>query len=143
MRKMQVKAGERFHGYGEHRQWRMILWMVMKLMMVRNFFYCDFLGFTFSTYEAIRIEWTKSRARTGRWSEDVKLTVEEMRRVLVYMVWKANWWLTQANHRQESVDADLQEGLVAYAHKQASVFRRLGAGFAREWSSLYAAYNID
>ncbi|KAJ7791277.1 hypothetical protein B0H14DRAFT_3567333 [Mycena olivaceomarginata] len=41
--------------------------------------------------EALHIEWAKTRARAWRWTEEVDL-VEEMRRVLAFLNWKANHW---------------------------------------------------
>ncbi|KAJ7699783.1 hypothetical protein B0H14DRAFT_3100193 [Mycena olivaceomarginata] len=42
--------------------------------------------------EALRIEWAKTRARAWRWTEEVDLVEEEMRRVLAFLNWKANHW---------------------------------------------------
>ncbi|KAJ7300391.1 hypothetical protein DFH08DRAFT_725373, partial [Mycena albidolilacea] len=39
--------------------------------------------------EALQIEWAKTRARAWRWTEEVDLVEEEMRRVLEFQRWKA------------------------------------------------------
>ncbi|KAG0691527.1 hypothetical protein DFH29DRAFT_1010861 [Suillus ampliporus] len=39
--------------------------------------------------DGVRIEWCKSRARALRWSEEVELLREEMRRVLQFFAWQA------------------------------------------------------
>ncbi|KAJ7015755.1 hypothetical protein C8F04DRAFT_1284868 [Mycena alexandri] len=40
----------------------------------------------------LRAEWAKAWARTRRWTEEVTLLKEEMRRVPVALRWKAEWW---------------------------------------------------
>ncbi|KAG2028626.1 hypothetical protein BDR03DRAFT_818726, partial [Suillus americanus] len=42
--------------------------------------------------DGVRVEWCKSRARALRWAEEVDLLQEEMRRVLQFFNWQANWW---------------------------------------------------
>ncbi|KAJ8457732.1 hypothetical protein ONZ45_g18198 [Pleurotus djamor] len=39
---------------------------------------------------ALKLEWLKSYARQRRWSEELDLVLEEMRRVAAYLKWKAN-----------------------------------------------------
>ena len=73
---------------------------------------------------ALRVEFLRSRARAMRWSEEVVLLLEEMRRVLVFMKWQAGWWDEQAV-RWVGLDAEQQEGLVGYARRQASIRHRM------------------
>ncbi|KAJ7601666.1 hypothetical protein DFH06DRAFT_939375, partial [Mycena polygramma] len=40
----------------------------------------------------IQVEWMRARARAERWREEVILVEEEMRRVLEFCRWKAQWW---------------------------------------------------
>ena len=85
---------------------------------------------SFST--ALRVEWAKARARSLRWSEEVMLLKEEMRRVRKMLEWKASWW----DNRQEGwpgLDAAASEGVRAYAARQASIQRNLHARFTRLW----------
>ncbi|RDX44815.1 hypothetical protein OH76DRAFT_1328515, partial [Lentinus brumalis] len=42
--------------------------------------------------ESLRVEWCKARARAQRWTEECELLQEEMRRVLQYHEWRADWW---------------------------------------------------
>lgn len=61
-----------------------------------------------------------------RWSEEVELLQEEMRRTKEYFVWHAEWWEGHAgpyDHR-----SDFAEGVHAYAQRQASIRRRM-----RDW----------
>jgi len=44
-----------------------------------------------SNDDILRVEWVKSRARAARAHEEVLLLREEMRRVLEFLQWKANW----------------------------------------------------
>ncbi len=59
-----------------------------------------------------------------RWSEEVELLQEEMRRVLQYFTWHAAWWDSQATQRK-GVTPELAEGLAAYAERQASIRRQM------------------
>ncbi|KAJ7722771.1 hypothetical protein B0H14DRAFT_3098400 [Mycena olivaceomarginata] len=82
--------------------------------------------------EALRIEWAKTRARAWRWTEEVDLVEEEMRRVLAFLNWKANHWTSLMDERDEP-DEILREGLTAYAKCQARVQRDLRARFEGNW----------
>ncbi|KAJ7854749.1 hypothetical protein B0H14DRAFT_3085502 [Mycena olivaceomarginata] len=82
--------------------------------------------------EALRIEWAKTRARAWRWTEEVDLVEEEMRRVLAFLNWKANHWTSLMDERDEP-DEILREGLTAYAKRQARVQRDLRAHFEGNW----------
>ncbi|KAG1851559.1 hypothetical protein C8R48DRAFT_750003 [Suillus tomentosus] len=46
----------------------------------------------------VRIEWCKARARAARWSEEVDLLLEEMRRVLAYLEWEIGAWRSRIWH---------------------------------------------
>ncbi|KAF7373979.1 CxC2 domain-containing protein [Mycena sanguinolenta] len=69
--------------------------------------------------EALRVEWCKAYARMRRWHEDVVLVEEEMRCTIEYGQWLAGEWNTRASGRAGLADAELQEGLTAYAREQA------------------------
>jgi hypothetical protein len=88
------------------------------------------------------VEWTKSRARAARWSEEVTLVVEEMWRVLYFLEWKAAWWRSQGSHR-DTGHPELQEGLIAYSIKQAGIFEGLAIRFATLWYPELAGANVD
>jgi hypothetical protein len=53
------------------------------------------------------------------WSEEVLFLCEEMQRVLAFLEWHAGWWDEWENMLTEL--SDVQEGVVAYASKQASI----------------------
>ena len=72
----------------------------------------------------------------ARWDEEVSLLKEEMRRVLVFLQWKSNDWF----QRGDAVDISspttcpyLAEGLLAYACRQAHVFRDIHNHFLGIW----------
>ena len=58
--------------------------------------------------------------------------MEEMRRVLAFLQWKAVWWRQQSANR-EGVTPELRRGLRAYAEKQAGIFDGLRMHFASMW----------
>lgn len=90
---------------------------------------------------ALRCEWAKSRARANRWSEEVTLLAEEMRRVVVFLRWKANWWSLQGKARTV-VSAGLAEGLQSYAAKQQHIHISLAESFSDMWHRILSANNI-
>ncbi|KIK42783.1 hypothetical protein CY34DRAFT_58396, partial [Suillus luteus UH-Slu-Lm8-n1] len=81
----------------------------------------------------VRVEWCKSRARAARWAEEIDLLREEMRRVLHFLDWQANWWDDQQDRRDCETPAE-HEGMVAYANKQADIRRRLAERFRLLWA---------
>lgn len=103
--------------------------------------------------DSMRPEWAKSQARMKRWEEEVLIVEEEMRRVIVYLEWKAGWWREQGilRGKANAGDFDILDGVEAYAQKQASILERLAAkcagywlptllkhGFKPEWAGRYA-----
>ncbi|KAK7055702.1 CxC2 domain-containing protein [Favolaschia claudopus] len=89
--------------------------------------------------EALRIEWAKTRARAHRWTEEVDLLEEEMRRVLQFLEWKAAWWTALVGQREAVVsDAVLNEGFTAYAQRQSRIQLDLRARFQENWRDVPA-----
>ncbi|RXW11429.1 hypothetical protein EST38_g14426, partial [Candolleomyces aberdarensis] len=82
--------------------------------------------------ESLRVEWMKSRARLQRWEEECLLIQEEMRRAVVYLVWKGNWWRSTSDLTAVKLP-DIVHGASAYAAKQASLCERLTARFSTAW----------
>lgn len=79
-------------------------------------------------------EWARSRARVRRSKEEVSLVLEEMRRVLKFLEWKAAQW----DSRQETarlVSRELNEGIIAYAAEQAALQRIFLALFKVLWKT--------
>jgi hypothetical protein len=101
---------------------------------------CTFVGLTrISLYVwiGVRLEWCKARARAHRWSEEVELLLEEMRRVIVFLKWQADWWKERETLRMvDSVPT--QEGLTAYACRQSALRGSLIASFQNLWSGVPA-----
>ncbi|KAJ7748905.1 hypothetical protein B0H16DRAFT_1847881 [Mycena metata] len=87
--------------------------------------------------EALRIEWAKTRARAWRWTEEVDLVEEEMRRVLQFLSWKAQWWLDLIDRRPNvTEDPVLHEGVRAYARRQSQIQSDLRARFEGNWADV-------
>jgi hypothetical protein len=87
-----------------------------------------------SSDDILRVEWAKSRARAARATEEVLLLREEMRRVLEFLAWKADWWSTRVGWRRD-INKDLAEGLRAYAQTQADLQTTLSTEFRTIWRS--------
>ncbi|KAG2125464.1 hypothetical protein DEU56DRAFT_873093 [Suillus clintonianus] len=85
--------------------------------------------------DCVRLEWCKARARAHRWSEEVELLLEEMRRVLVFLRWQGSWWKERVTLRTLN-SAPAQEGLSAYACRQSALRVLLIAKFQRLWSDV-------
>lgn len=92
-------------------------------------------------YIGLRVEWCKARARAMRWSEEVLLLQEEMRRVLAYHAWHARWWNDQA-YRWSDLSAEQMEGVAAYAHRQAKVFRDMRGVCENAWKDTARYCNL-
>ena len=82
----------------------------------------------------LRVEWTKSKARADRWFEEADMLTEEMRRILWYLKWKAEWWTSRKDLRD--VRLDIKEGLEAYSSKQSALLLCMGGQFAAKWYPL-------
>ena len=80
----------------------------------------------------LQVEWSKSQARMQRWEEEVILVQEEMRRVITYHEWRAEWWRSQVARRTDADDTSLQ-GIAAYAEKQAHLSEQLAQRCAEFW----------
>lgn len=71
---------------------------------------CEFALLSFGPL-ALRAEWCKARARARRWSEEVDLLLEEMRRVIAYHEWECARWTSLVDTRFAGGDrADYREG---------------------------------
>lgn len=82
--------------------------------------------------QSMRVEWSKARARMMRWKEELMLIQEEMRRVIAYHEWKANWWHKRGVMPRHD-NPDISSGISGYAHKQADISTRLAEECARHW----------
>ncbi|KAJ7611090.1 hypothetical protein DFH06DRAFT_1016313 [Mycena polygramma] len=98
--------------------------------------------------EALRIEWAKTRALGNRNTEEVDLLEEEMRRVPIFLRWRADEWDALKNHaastnpdilatRPDILDDPQQrEGHDAYATRQAQILRTIATRFEKKWAGL-------
>jgi hypothetical protein len=67
----------------------------------------------------------------------VDLVEEEMRRVLEFLRWKADQWEARMEERLSTgLDEVLEEGLIAYARRQAQTTLALRARFQENWRSV-------
>jgi hypothetical protein len=82
---------------------------------------------------AVRVEWSKARARRDRWVEEVLVLREEMKRVLRFLHWVQEEWLRWADE-QDEIDPQLAAGLKAYALRQAAVHWWIADGFHSGWN---------
>lgn len=94
--------------------------------------FCLVLFFDILVYSrptGIRVEWAKSRARANRFTEEVSLLSEEMKRVEQFFAFQANNWESRAEAVGKSPDMVFSsmraEGWVAYAKRQAELYRSL------------------
>ncbi|PPQ76961.1 hypothetical protein CVT24_009371 [Panaeolus cyanescens] len=94
-----------------------------------------------SLNDSIRAEWVKSRARMKRWKEEWLLLQEEMRRVLAWFEYRASQWEKVANLRTAG-DASVLNGVMAYAHKQAYICRRMANRCAVDWMGVLIPLGI-
>jgi hypothetical protein len=82
--------------------------------------------------DSLQVEWVKAQARKQRWEEEVLLIQEEMRRVVAFHEWKAQWWRSQACCRTDG-DRHVIHGVTAYAEKQAHLCERLAQSCVTSW----------
>ncbi|KAJ7016310.1 hypothetical protein C8F04DRAFT_1281905 [Mycena alexandri] len=101
--------------------------------------------------EALRIEWAKTRARFLRQREQLDLLEEEMRRILQFLRWRADWWEERAGQRPPAPEDDTgrlphvvyapkhrayPEGNIAYAKRQAAILRKRAEQFEKAWQDV-------
>ncbi|TDL13652.1 hypothetical protein BD410DRAFT_817279 [Rickenella mellea] len=89
--------------------------------------------------DTLRVEWAKARARALRYGEEVDLLTEEMRRTLQWLLARSDFWTTRslpAMWSDKVTSVQSQNGLIAYAHRQAAIYLGLGAQFAKMWKSV-------
>ncbi|KAK6968964.1 CxC2 domain-containing protein [Favolaschia claudopus] len=112
--------------------------------------------------DALRIEWSKAWARSRRWTEEVRLLEEEWRRLPISYAHREAAWVERAVAVPlETTPAAEAEGKIAYAAKQAQLYRdlaeraeakrtepRLAKGKKRQvwqasWDPVISAENIE
>lgn len=95
-----------------------------------------------SIHSSVRVEWAKARARRLRWSEEVDLLREEMKRVLRFLRWRSTWWQKRTSH-QPNLSEREADGNVAYAFRQVSVHLLLAQVFRTRWEVFFEDGIID
>ncbi|KAK6972220.1 CxC2 domain-containing protein [Favolaschia claudopus] len=88
--------------------------------------------------DVLRIEWTKARARARRWEEEVELLEEEYRRVLISFEHEAAGWEDRAKAIPVgTVEIGYAQGAVAYALKQAAMYRTLACKVTQSMTEVH------
>ncbi|THU86479.1 hypothetical protein K435DRAFT_683541, partial [Dendrothele bispora CBS 962.96] len=82
--------------------------------------------------DAVHVEYCKAKARCDRSREEVQLLCEELRRMMEYSLWKAEWWLT----RRVGEEGMLAEGLNSYALQQTSYMHDRHQHLDKTWTPL-------
>ena len=105
-----------------------------------SMFKCSSCFLNTDEFKGVRIEWCKSRARASRFTEEVALLVEEMNRVLRFFNWKMQDWLVKGELKSwpGMLSRIRAEGLRAYAHRQAALYRALAQNCFNLWHDIPA-----
>nr|GAT52430.1 predicted protein [Mycena chlorophos] len=78
--------------------------------------------------EALQIEWAKAFARKRRWEEETRMSAEDLRRVPVSFTYEGRVWAKRgAGLDVDALGAQLAEGMLAYALKQADMYQDLAS----------------
>ncbi|KAL0568497.1 hypothetical protein V5O48_013488 [Marasmius crinis-equi] len=81
--------------------------------------------------EALRIEWCKAYARKRRWTEELELVEEEMRRVPLSLEHKAQAW---EGRRMPTNNDPQTEGINAYCNQQAALRQAISGKILGLWT---------
>ncbi|KAF9001842.1 hypothetical protein BDZ89DRAFT_968153, partial [Hymenopellis radicata] len=84
-------------------------------------------------HECVRIEWAKALARKTRWTEEVELLKEEMRRVLRSLRYEERIWMRRAEKDYQGLRLEEIAGRQAYARRQAADRRCIRESFEILW----------
>ena len=71
--------------------------------------------------------------RASRCSWALQLCLRNIRRVLAYFQWKASWWLVTVAGSHTGAISKSEEGIIAYANKQATILEKLAIFFRSMW----------
>lgn len=83
----------------------------------------------------LRVEWLKSRARVIRYREEVAMVTDERGFTLKALEHEACQWESERSPSREDLDTAGQEGVVAYAKRQAWLRCGIATSFQRIWAS--------
>ncbi|KAJ6461943.1 hypothetical protein C8R47DRAFT_993341 [Mycena vitilis] len=89
-------------------------------------------------HQALRVEWCKAYARTRRYSEEIRLLREEMRRTVEYGYTLIGVWdhLGAAADSLPDAEPELTEGRCAYAEEQAFTERERCTALEKAWRGI-------
>ncbi|KAJ7430401.1 hypothetical protein FB451DRAFT_1345936 [Mycena latifolia] len=94
--------------------------------------------------EALRVEWCKVFARVRQWTEEKRLVTEEYRHVpLSFEYEAAKWEARAANVRIGVLPLAEVEGALAYAARQADMYKDLIARGETRWTEVIASGSTD
>lgn len=131
------KETECYLGYG----WLQVFVRPVMVRKARKFrtvslIYCkQYSQQILTLFIVLRIQWLHARAQVNRWSEEISLLLEEMRRVDVFLVQEAKGWKKRTLSRSVS-SPELNEGLAAYALHQAHIALQLRGHFLTKWNNV-------
>lgn len=87
-------------------------------------------------FPVLRCEFAKSWARAWRWTEEVELLKEEMRRTIVTLRGRACIWEARAIVDPTRLGPDYIQGLSAYAFSQVDLLSRLAQKYEHAWTGV-------
>ncbi|KAJ7795078.1 hypothetical protein B0H14DRAFT_3496404 [Mycena olivaceomarginata] len=93
-------------------------------------------------HDALRLEWCKAYARAKRFSEDVRLLREEMRRTMAYGYTAAGKWDAVAREELPGTPPEVTEGRCAYAVEHAATERATCALLEKKWAGILAKADV-
>ncbi|KAE9391195.1 hypothetical protein BT96DRAFT_802220, partial [Gymnopus androsaceus JB14] len=82
----------------------------------------------------LRAEWCRSQARAHQTDEELRYLEGEMERSLRFLDWQAKWWDDRQARPNPGRVPHLEEGVKAYAAKQAEIQRGLRDRFLKQWN---------
>ncbi|KAE9388180.1 hypothetical protein BT96DRAFT_947803 [Gymnopus androsaceus JB14] len=118
---LQAEAQTRRDGTGETRKEQSWIWLTRKINLKD--------GADENENEILRAEWCKSRAQMHRAEEELRYLEVEMERSLRFLDWQAKWWDNRQVRPNPRKVPQLEEGIKAYATKQAEIQRGLRENF--------------
>ena len=84
----------------------------------------------------VRVDWAKAQERASRFEEEIKLSVEDMRRTIAFFAWKAAEWERLAELRANSSNKpadEVMQGVRAYTYQTSGMYRDLIKTFVNDW----------
>ena len=90
----------------------------------------------------MHVEWAQCVTHAECWREEVILLQEEMRRVVQFLEWWSNNWLTKADLRMDTIMLAVHAGLLVYVKKQGLIFCNLTIWFSQCWHSVLVSLSF-